>query len=81
MNSINWPAPNVWVFIAQRVEHCSANAEAMSSNPHCRPIFFFLGGGELFANRKLQLITNVTIISSFKICTFAVHIIFINKVN
>ena len=33
MNSINWPAPNVWVFTAQLVEHCSANAEAMGSNP------------------------------------------------
>ena len=33
MNSINWPAPNIWVFIAQLVEHCSANAEAMGSNP------------------------------------------------
>ena len=26
-------APNVWVFIAQLVEHCSTNAEAMGSNP------------------------------------------------
>ena len=33
MNSINWSAPNIWVFIAQLVEHCSANAEAMGSNP------------------------------------------------
>ena len=33
MNSINWPAPHVWVFIAQLVEHCSANAEATDSNP------------------------------------------------
>ena len=33
MNSINWPASNVWVFITQLVEHCSANAEAMGSNP------------------------------------------------
>ena len=33
MNSTNWPALNVWVFIAQLVEQCSANAEAMSSNP------------------------------------------------
>ena len=29
----NWPAPNVEVFIAQLVEHCSANAEAMGLNP------------------------------------------------
>ena len=27
------PAPNIWVFIARLVEHCSANAEAMISNP------------------------------------------------
>ena len=33
MNSINWPAPNVWVFMARVVEHCSANAEAVGSNP------------------------------------------------
>ena len=26
-------APNIWVFIAQLVEHCSANAQAMGSNP------------------------------------------------
>ena len=41
MNSINWPAPNVWVFIAQLVEHCSANAEAMGSNPVEALKFFF----------------------------------------
>ena len=33
MNSTNWPAPNVWVFTAQLVEHCSAKAEAMGSIP------------------------------------------------
>ena len=33
MNSINWSAPNIWVFIAQLVEHGCANAEAMGSNP------------------------------------------------
>ena len=33
MNLINWPAPNVWLFIAQLVKHCSTNAEAMGSNP------------------------------------------------
>lgn len=33
MDSTNEPAPNVWVFIAQLVEHCSANAEAMGLNP------------------------------------------------
>ena len=37
----NWPAPNVWVFIAQMVQHCSANAEAMSSNPVEVPVSFF----------------------------------------
>ena len=28
--STNWPASNAWVFIAQLVEHCRANARAMS---------------------------------------------------
>ena len=49
----NWPAPNVWVFIAQMVEHCSPNAEAMSSNPVevlnlfvC--LFVFFWGGRVY---------------------------------
>ena len=42
MNSTNWPAPHVWVFTAQLVEHCSANAEAMGSNPLEVPKFFLL---------------------------------------
>ena len=42
MNSINWPAPNVWVFIAQLVEHWSANAEAKGSNPVEAPKTFFV---------------------------------------
>ena len=33
MNSINWSARNIRVLIAQLVEHCSANEEAMGSNP------------------------------------------------
>ena len=49
----NWPAPNVWVFIAQKVEHCSPNAEAMSSNPvEVLNLFLFFcggGGGSVFA--------------------------------
>ena len=43
MNSTNWPAPNVWVFIAQLVEHCSANAEAMGSNPVEAPKTYIVG--------------------------------------
>ena len=31
--STNWPAPNVWVFMAQLVEHCRTNAAAMGLNP------------------------------------------------
>ena len=47
MNSLNWPAPCVWVFIAQLVEHGSAIAEATGSNPVEAPEknFFFEGGG------------------------------------
>ena len=46
MNATNWPAFNVWLFIAQMVEHGSVlqrlNAEAMDSNPVEVPNFFFL---------------------------------------
>ena len=41
MNSTNWRASNVWVFIAQLVEHCSANTEDMGSNPVEAPKTFF----------------------------------------
>ena len=43
MNSINWPASSVWVFVAQLGEHCSANAEATGSNPVEAPKIFFSG--------------------------------------
>ena len=43
MNSINWPASSVWVFIAQLGEHCSANAEATGSNPVEAPENLFFG--------------------------------------
>ena len=44
MNSTNWPASSVWVFIAQLMgEHCSANAEATGSNPVEAPKTFFSG--------------------------------------
>ena len=36
----NWPPPKVLVFIAQLVEHCSDNEEAMGSNPLEVPVFF-----------------------------------------
>ena len=32
MNSINWSAPNIWIFIAQLVEHCSANEAILGSS-------------------------------------------------
>ena len=43
MNTINsnWLASSVWVFIAQLVEHCSANAEATGSKPVEAPKTFF----------------------------------------
>ena len=47
MNSINWPASSVWVFIAQLVVHCSANAGATGLNPVEAPKNLFFG---LFRN-------------------------------
>ena len=54
MNSINWPAPNIWVFIAQLVEHCSANAETMGSNP-VEALKFFSGLNLQLPKLRLQL--------------------------
>ena len=54
MNSINWPAPNIWVFIAQLVEHCSANAKAMGSNP-VEALKFFSGLNLQLPKLRLQL--------------------------
>ena len=43
INSINWPASSAWVFLAQLVEHCSANAEPTGSNPVEAPKKLFFG--------------------------------------
>ena len=49
--STNWPAPNVWVFMAQLVEHCRTNAAAMGLNP-----FKAL---ELFSGLNSQLLKRI----------------------
>ena len=72
MNLINWPAPNVWVFIAQLVKHCSANAETMGSNPAEAPkTFFGLNCDCLNRNHNCDDHTFIFI------CTSSVHIIFV----
>ena len=69
MNSINWPAPSLWVFIAQLVGHCSANAEATGSLPVEAPKNFFQATSQL-----LKLRFNCDGHIHF-ICIPAVHII------
>ena len=69
MNSIFWPAPNVWVFIAQLVEHYSTNTEATDSNPvEALKIFFlFLF---FFAVAEIAISTAV-VTSSFQMLSVA----------
>ena len=62
MNSKNWSAPNVLVLIAQLVEHYSASADAMNSNPVEVPKFF----SDKFATASIAITTAATIISLFK---------------
>ena len=62
MNSINWPASSIWVFIAQLGEHCSANAEAMGSNPFEAPKSFFSG---FFAITQIAIHCDGHILISF----------------
>ena len=52
MNSTKWPSPNEWVFIAQMVENCSINAEAMGLNPVEVPKK--IGGGGYLQLLKVQ---------------------------
>ena len=73
MNSKNWPAPNIWVFIAQLVEHCSAYVEAMGSNPVGALKLFFSGLNLQLPKLRLQLRWS----NLHFICISAVHIIFI----
>ena len=73
MNSTNWPAPNIWVFIAQLVEHCSANAEAMGSNP-VEALEYFSGLNLQLLKLRLQLRWS----NLYFICIPAVHIVFKN---
>lgn len=62
MNSTNWPAPNAWVFIAQLVELCNANANANAV------VQFPLKPRNIFGH-KLHIaqiaITTATVISLF----------------
>ena len=52
-DEFNKPAPNVWVFIAQLVEHCNPNAEAMGLNPiEALKTFFGLNCDCLNRNHK-----------------------------
>ena len=55
--SINWPASHEWVFIAQMVEHCSANAEATGSNPVEAPKLFFGLFSQLLKLRFTAMVT------------------------
>ena len=75
MNSINWPASSVWVFIAQLGEHCSANAEATGSNPVEAPKIFFFG---LF--RNCLNCDSLRWSHTYFICIPAVHIISFGKI-
>ena len=64
MNSVNWPAPNVWVFIAQLVEHCRANAEATGKNPVKAPkILFFFTLQRFFDSKGCYLLQNSVILT------------------
>ena len=51
-NSTKWPSANEWVFIAQIVENCSINAEAMGLNPVEVPKK--IGGGGYLQLLKVQ---------------------------
>ena len=69
MNSINWPASSIWVFIAQLGEHCSANAEATGSNPVEAPKNFFSG----YFSQLLKLRFTAMVTYSFHLYSRSSH--------
>ena len=59
MNSISWPVSSVWVFTAQLVEHCSANAQARVRIPlKPRNVFFSATSQLLYYNNNCVMITS-----------------------
>ena len=66
MNSINWLASSVWVFIAQLVEHCSANAEATGLNLVEAPKNFFWATSQ-FLKLQFNFDGHIFISKSFKL--------------
>ena len=68
MNSINWPASSVWVFVPQLVEHCSMNAEATGSNPvEARKKYFFRATSR-FVKLRFNCDGHISISISFMVC-------------
>ena len=58
MNSMNWPASSMWVFVARLGERCGADAEAAGSNPVEAPKnFFFWLFSQLLKLRFTAMVT------------------------
>ena len=76
VDELNKLACPQWVFIAQLGEHCSANAEAMGSNPIEAPKNIFWGPiSQLLVNKLLEFTAMAqNIFISFD-CIPAVHVI------
>ena len=62
MNSIDWPTRNVWVFIAQLLEQCSANGEATGTNPVEAPKIFLSGLIRNRLNCDYNFISNLCVL-------------------
>ena len=81
MNSINWHAPNIWVFIAQLVEHCSANAEAMGSNP-VEALNFFSGlNSQSIITAMVKSSFHLYFRSSHHLCSIFLSRVKMNSIN
>ena len=77
MDSINWPIPSVWGFIAQLGERCSANAEATGSNHVEAPKHLFFSLGYFVIAYKLRFTAMVTYSFQLKILQESFCLIFV----
>ena len=71
---MKWPVLQVWVFIVQLVEHCSAKAEAMGLNPNeALPPPISFGGRGYFTVAQIAITTAMV--------TYSFHLYFCSSHN
>ena len=82
MSSINWSSSNMWVSIAQLVEPCSVNTQAMGSSPVevlKKKFRAKIGNGLNYDYSCDDRILISSVFPKFKLTSF--HVLFLSRVK